>query len=265
MEGNGNMRYATLEEKQEVCTNVLVDFDLFCKENNITYFISCGTALGAVRHKGFIPWDDDIDVDMHVDDIKKLIDIWDKKGDKNKYFLQTKETDKNVPEVFIRIRKNHTTAIDEKYRHVQMHWGLSLDIFPIYNYPDDKIHILAMNMLYQIARYNSYLPFKLYSLPKFIHKLSTRICIKALKRMKKISDKFPKSLYLYRPDSLSKIKKVPREMYYPQRLLQFDGYQLYGMNQVEKYLEWQYGDYMTPPPEDQRRPYHGGRFFWKDY
>lgn len=246
------MSIATLEQKQKACTEMLFDFDSFCRENEITYFISFGTALGAVRHKGFIPWDDDVDVDMHVDEIERLIHIWESKGDKTKYFLQTKETDKNVPEVFIRIRKNHTTAIDENYRHVPMHWGISLDIFPVYNCPKGIFEKKRMDFLYQIARYNSYLPYKIYKLPKFIHDISTKICILSLRRMKAISDRYADSEYLYYPDSNASTNKVKRSVYYPTRLLQFDRYHFNGMNQVENYLEWQYGDYLTPPPENKR-------------
>ena len=231
---------------------MLADFHRFCEENQLCYFLSFGSALGAVRHGGFIPWDDDIDVDMHVDDIEKLISVWDERGDKETYFLQTKQTDKNVPEVFIRIRKNNTTALDEQYKHVPMHWGLSLDIFPVFNCPTRKLRIKEMDLLYSVARYASYLPYKAYRIPKVFHRIATAVCISSLKRMKHISDRSKDSPALYYPFSEGSTRIIPREVYFPHRRLPFGEYRLYGMNQVEKYLELQYGDYMTPPPEDQR-------------
>ena len=251
------MALATLKQIQEACLEILADFHNFCKEHDIEYFLSYGTALGAIRHHGFIPWDDDVDIDMHVDDIKKLISAWEQFGDKERYFLQTKQTDVYTPGPFIRFRKNGTTSMDEKYRHIPIHWGKGIDIFPVYNYPDDPRRARRLEKLYYIAHKTSNFGFFHYSAPRIFHKLCLRMCITVLKWMKKISDAAPNSAKLMYSSSKSVIRVIPRKVYYPRRMLQFENCQFYGMNQTEKYLEAEFGDYMTLPPEDKRVA-HGG-------
>ena len=70
-----NRRPITLDEQKKVMLNILVEFANFCDEHNLTYYLDAGTLIGAVRHKGFIPWDDDIDVDMPQKDYDKFIEL----------------------------------------------------------------------------------------------------------------------------------------------------------------------------------------------
>ncbi|MBR4711021.1 MAG: LicD family protein [Clostridia bacterium] len=251
------MAQATVQEIQKASLDMLADFHDYCEKHGIVYFLSYGTALGAIRHHGFIPWDDDVDIDMHVDDIQKLITAWEQDGDKERYFLQTKQTDVYTPCPFIRLRKNHTTSMDEKRKNVPLHWGLPIDIFPVYNYPDDPSRAKKLEKLYRLAHKTSNFAFYHSEMPRFLHKLSIRACIAVLKRMKKISDAAGNSARLMYSSSKPVISLVPREVYFPHRLLQFEDKQLYGMNQTEKYLEHEFGDYMTLPPVEKRVT-HGG-------
>lgn len=253
------MAYASLQEIQKVSIEMLADFHAFCKEHQIVYFLTKGSLLGAIRHKGFIPWDDDVDVDMHVDDIEKLISCWELYGDKEKYFLQTKQKDINLPGPFIRIRKNNTTAIDEEFKHVPMNWGLPIDIFPVYNYPQSKWRGKNMQLYSAIAKRTSSVPFYHYGLPRFIRDLTVKICIIALKRMKTISDEAKDSPVLYypvHPRVEGAARFIPRDVYYPPKPIQFEHVELSGMNKPESFLELEFGDYMTPPPKEQRKT-HG--------
>ena len=127
-----------LEQVKKVSVDMLIDFDEFCKKHNLQYAISYGTALGAVRHGGFIPWDDDVDVDMPIKDYNKFVKLWTKFGDKQKYFLQTKKTDPHILLSFHRLRKIGTTWIDPGCQEIPIHWGIPIDIFPVYNLPKGK-------------------------------------------------------------------------------------------------------------------------------
>ena len=83
----------------------------FCKKHNLRVFLYAGSLLGAVRHKGFIPWDDDIDMEMPAPDYKKLLEIWDKEADTQKYSLVYQTKDYNDHHLSASIKDNETTFI----------------------------------------------------------------------------------------------------------------------------------------------------------
>ena len=107
-------------------------FDSFCKENNIKYFLMGGTALGAVRHNGFIPWDDDFDVFMDYDNYNKLLRIVDNKIDKTKFYFQRENT-YEWPLYFSKLRLNNTTFIEKDLIGKDMHQGIYIDIMYLNN------------------------------------------------------------------------------------------------------------------------------------
>lgn len=107
-------------------------FDGFCKENNIVYYLMGGTALGAARHKGFIPWDDDFDVFMDYENYIKFIAVANKKLDVEKYYLQLEDTDE-WPLYFSKVRMNNTTYIEYDVRNREMHHGIYIDVMCLNN------------------------------------------------------------------------------------------------------------------------------------
>ena len=107
-------------------------FDSFCKENNIEYYLMGGTALGAVRHSGFIPWDDDFDVFMDNTNYYKFLSIAKKKLDKDKYYLQEEDTSE-WPLFFSKIRMNNTTFIEQDVAQLPIHHGIYIDIMCLNN------------------------------------------------------------------------------------------------------------------------------------
>ena len=112
--------------------------DQFCKENNIEYYIIYGSCLGAVRHKGFIPWDDDFDIGMTLENYNKFVDLCKTKLDTNKYFLQTLDTDPNYYLSFAKLRDINTTLIEEKNKGISIQYGVYVDIFPIVGIPKNN-------------------------------------------------------------------------------------------------------------------------------
>ena len=121
-----------------------VELDMFkaflsaCKTLNLRYYLIGGALLGAVRHKGFIPWDDDIDIGMFREDYEKFK----KKAQKflpEYYFVQTNETEPAYPLSFIKIRDNRTTFIETSVKKFPINHGVYIDIFPLDYYPKNKL------------------------------------------------------------------------------------------------------------------------------
>jgi lipopolysaccharide cholinephosphotransferase len=102
---------------------ILLEVDRICRKNDIKYQLSGGTLLGAVRHQGFIPWDDDIDIIMLRNDYNKFIALC-KIELNNSYFLQIPETDDKTPSLYAKIRKNNTAYISYEYRNINYHHGI---------------------------------------------------------------------------------------------------------------------------------------------
>ena len=127
----------SLKEHHEVLLELLKEFDRVCCEYDIKYILFAGSALGAVRHQGFIPWDDDLDVALLREDYDKLMNIPADKWNKE-YYMQT-EYSAHWPMYFSKLRKNNTACI-EKYhpKDPQTHQGIYIDIFPIDNASDNS-------------------------------------------------------------------------------------------------------------------------------
>jgi len=132
-----------LRRVQLVELEMLVEFDMICRKHNIRYSLFAGTLLGAVRHKGFVPWDDDVDVVMLYDDYLKFIDIAGKELDKEKYFLRTQETDKDNNLCFTQIKRNGTLFKRANRDMYDTHNGIFIDIMPLFNGAENRfIHRL---------------------------------------------------------------------------------------------------------------------------
>ncbi len=133
------MRYddKQLKAVQNTELEVLKEIIRVCEKNDLTYFTVGGTTLGAIRHNGFIPWDDDIDIGMMRDDYEKFIQIAPaelKKGYTLTHFIY----DENVPTYFAKVRKDGTKFVEEYTENMDIHQGVFVDIFPYDNYPDDE-------------------------------------------------------------------------------------------------------------------------------
>lgn len=122
------MKEFSIRELQRIELSMLKDITSFCDQNNIVYFLIYGTLLGSIRHEGFIPWDDDIDIAMDKRNFKKFNRLA-RKNMPSKYFIQCNKTDKNYFQVWTKVCLNNTTAIDYDATNYKMHWGISIDIF----------------------------------------------------------------------------------------------------------------------------------------
>jgi len=131
----------TSKELRDLQLNLLETLkfiDAFCKKHNITYYLIYGSCIGAVRHNGFIPWDDDLDIAMTKDNYDRFCELISKE-DTGKYFLQTRETDKYYDLDFAKIRNINTTLIESEEQKTQnIVLGTYIDIFPLVGVPNKK-------------------------------------------------------------------------------------------------------------------------------
>ena len=130
---------ATLQEHQKAIYSLLQEFDKVCKKLDITYFLFAGTLLGAVRHKGFIPWDDDLDVLMPRKDYRRLLQEGPAILDQERFYLQG-EFSEHFPMFFSKLRLNGTTCLEKYFpKDPLVHQGVYMDIFPCDNAYNSKV------------------------------------------------------------------------------------------------------------------------------
>ena len=132
------MRELTCDEAKKFELDILLEIDSFCKKNNLRYFLAYGTLIGAIRHKGFIPWDDDIDIGMMRKDYDLFIKYASEELD-SKYYLDCYETNKNCYLPFAKVRKNNTIFDEEENHHLNNHKGIYVDVIPIENASNKRI------------------------------------------------------------------------------------------------------------------------------
>ncbi|MCS2168273.1 LicD family protein [Scandinavium manionii] len=139
------MKKSNLRDAQLLMVDILSEVDRICKKNGIDYWIDAGTLLGAIRHSGFIPWDDDIDICMKRDDYVKFLSVVNDELNKSDFFVQTSKTDSKYKNLNIpcKIRMNNTVIIEtweveEGGYDKESHHGIFIDIFPYDKYSTNK-------------------------------------------------------------------------------------------------------------------------------
>jgi lipopolysaccharide cholinephosphotransferase len=133
-----------LRSMQLVQLEILVELERICNENNIKYCLGYGTLLGAIRHKGFIPWDDDVDVIILRSEYEKLFEVCKTELGKN-FFLQDTNTDSNYRWGYAKIRRNGTEYIRSGQEHMHYKTGIFIDIFIMDNVSDNPFLMRFQN------------------------------------------------------------------------------------------------------------------------
>lgn len=257
----------TGEEVKQVELGILDFIDAICKEHKIEYFLDYGTLLGAIRHKGFIPWDDDIDICMKRKDYNRFVSIMSKSDDYH-YKLLSMETSSSYYYEFgkvvdTRVVLNETEIIDLPGM------GVWVDVFPKDNLP--KYHLLLkwIVMAFVVCRvFAVYKKFpKKHSVLFYpVWLVSCLIGYKPFLKLIKFFSTFNKEKetpYIGDlRDLAAKRYAWDREMFAKSELVTFEGKEYPAPQKWDEYLKGLYGDYMQLPPEDKRIP-HMFEAYWK--
>ena len=256
---------------------ILVYFRDFCEEHKLFFMLAGGTCLGAVRHKGFIPWDDDIDVQMPRDDYEKLIRIWNKEADTSKFVcdITTKNYCSKFPMAVI--RSVNTTCIYDHSINSDICQGLKIDVEFLDGVPENKyarkfnLYCAYLLSLFRAQRVParasklkkrvSYILLKLFS-SNSVRWMISRFCENRIMRYKYKDHKTVRYLFC----SLQEKSAFEEVVYFD-----FEGYKMPIPAGYDSYLRSAYHDYMKFPPENKRKPATDNLFFYdldhsyKDY
>ena len=235
-----------------------------CEKNDIPYFMLAGTLLGAVRHQGFIPWDDDMDFGMFRKDYNRFIQACEKDLDKEHFFLQNLDSDPNFGKFYIRILLNGTYLNYDLIRNVQSKKALFVDVFPFDSIPETKLlrkkqsvvtsfamRLLKKKLNYGQSSFTFGSKIELLFTPFFSKKTLIQMYEKEMQRY---NQKLPESTCVCCANGGEGYPKetLKRRWLVQTKPMKFEDSEFPGFVLFDEYLTYFYGDYMTLPPVEKR-------------
>ncbi len=239
---------------------LLIEFDRICRKNKIRYTIIGGTLLGAVRHKGFVPWDDDADVAMMRADYEKFLKACKNDLDKHRFYFQDQFRTREYRWGYGKLRRRNTAFVRPNTEHLSYEQGVYIDVMPLDYVPDHKAGQIVCNVIAFLFRKaawsevgkrteNNPVFRVLYKLLDLIPlEMQNAAYCRFIKRLNKkpthylrclavpiVTSRGYKGYWRYRREWLNTLKEY-----------EFEGYSLLGMKDGELALKRMYGDYMKP-------------------
>lgn len=259
----------TLDRLHAHHLQALLEADRICRKHGIRYFVIAGTLLGAVRHHGFIPWDDDLDIGLPRADYERFLRVAAKELD-GRFFLQTNETDREYFLCYAKIRVNGTRMVEANAMDCAIHHGVYIDVFPLDSVPDGWVtrwlhkwstHGLIraalarsnfrltrggrLRKLLHLALHGALRPFPLGVLLRWADRAMARYSGRETACIINLG-----GAYGYRRETL-------RRAYFNDAVeLPFEEHSVLAPARWHELLTDYYGDYMTPPPPEQRHNRH---------
>ena len=262
---------AQLERIHRIQLELALEVKRICGIHRLKYFLVAGTLLGAVRHKGFIPWDDDLDIGMLREDYDRFV-AYAARELPDGYFLQTWDTDPGYGLSYAKLRVNGTKYVELNSANVKAHNGVFIDVFPYDNVPADPAlqerheRAIRMSSLMLMAKkgyrfwaadhnVGTGIKFTLASRASFM--FPTSHFKRVLDRECRRYDGPPADTVFLAGGSYGYRKEQLRRSWATELTeLEFEGHRFSCPAAWDEYLTFLYGDYMTPPPEDKRYNMH---------
>ncbi len=246
-----------LKEIQKIQLDIFREFARICEKHSVEYFLAQGTLLGAVRHKGFIPWDDDIDIIMDYREIEKLMKVWNNQA-KPELLLTNHHVEKHYPLTWSKIRNTNTVSMPKRYEKVPVNWGFCIDLFPIYPVSNNslvrslELFVFKTGRKILLSEYASYDEH-----PSLFTKFFARFpasfrifCADAGTLMMKMHKRNTRYVYL----TCKGGKVMCRDVIFGEKKsLFFEDGEYPVPSDSHTYLTEMFGDYMTPPPENEQK------------
>lgn len=265
------MKKLNINDIKSIQLNILDEVHNFCINNGIKYSLAFGSLLGAVRHNGYIPWDDDIDIMMLRKDYERFIRIFDSTFCKINSF----ESDNNCYIPFTKVFDERTTLIEDTKFHCEL--GVNIDVFPIDNIPDNILQRWKMYKIKNVWNIIYTLKIVPFSLERNLFKniillfghlffsiVPLSYIIKNIILLgKKYEHTTTKDRAIFVPVDNKKKWIQSSELFDDIILLPFENKRFYCVKNYHLYLTALYGDYNTFPPIEERVTHHGFEAFWK--
>jgi len=256
----------TLDEIKQSQTETLRIFRDFCEKYNLKYYLAFGTLLGAVRHRGYIPWDDDIDVFMPREDYNFLVEHFNETIIKKREVI-SKETNPQFYSDAAKIIDRNSVVIENR-RTVEI--GVWIDVFPMDYLIDDirkyKKANRIIGLLNRLLIYISLKPLKIrraykniiLSVIKLLSPSKEWLTKRKMKYVTEITSQNESDTYglLYKNFYKYGVPRIPRSFFEPCVKLEFEGEFFNAPKEYDTLLKWFYGDYMTLPPKEEQRSHH---------
>ena len=261
-----------LREVQMKSLELLRLFDSFCVKNNLLYYVCGGGCIGAVRHKGFIPWDDDIDVMMPRPDFERLKELWPLQMDETKYRFNDNTEEQFLRSMWASVSDEETTFIKERQKDLDISHGIKLEIIPLDGCPEGKLKRkiqIFWALVHQIY-INQEPPVSKGRLMKLAGKCmlllhrSWPARYRAAKRAEKHMTKYAFSDCKKVTELTTRFQymrnEYPKEAFRDAVRMPFEGEMIPLPAGYDTYLRMAFGNYMELPPEEERVPKHDAVF-----